>query len=363
MNTAEKVKILGEAGRYDSCGPKSCEVRVKKGLGGVYVAKAERNDCRIFKTLMKNTCTHDCGYCANSASCKKGGKKAEYKPRELADVFSYMRKKMQVDGLFLSSAVTGDPDKVTEDMVEALEIIRNERRFRGYVHFKVLPGTSRHLIDQAAVLSSRMSINIEAPNGSVMGEMSTTKDFRTDILKRQRWISRLKLPGGQSTQVILNRLSTDREVLRMASWEYREMDLRRVYYSGFKPVSGTPLGKEREEPQSRQNRLYNADFLLRDYGYAPKEIFSIMDDGMLPFGDPKMEIAKASFDGPLDINEASYEELIRVPGIGPRTARKILDNGNVQKLGDLHRLGGWTKRAEPFIKINGRHQSMLCDFR
>ena len=333
-------------------------MKVRKGLGGVYTAKAEHKDCRLFKTLMDNRCSHDCRYCGNSSSCTRKREHASYEPRELADVFSYMRRELDVHGMFLSSAVCGDPDVVTERMLEAVRIIRHEQGFAGYVHFKVLPGTSRELISQAAELSDRMSINIEAPNGSVMGEMSGTKEYGTDIVRRQRWVSAHRLPSGQTTQMIVSGMATDREILRSASWEYAEMGLRRVYFSAFRPLQGTPMGTERGESALRQNRLYNADFLMRDYGYSLKELFCAMDGGMLSGGDPKVEIAKATMDGPLDIEGASYEQLIRIPGIGPATARDILaKKGRIRTWRELGTLGGWTKRARPFLKVGGKWQS------
>ncbi|MFH1405369.1 MAG: helix-hairpin-helix domain-containing protein, partial [Patescibacteria group bacterium] len=325
MNTFEKAKILGSAGKYDSCGPKMCEVNVDKGLGGIYYAKAEHKTCRIFKTLMDNSCKFDCKYCANSKdSCDK--QKTSYNPKELATLFNWLHKNLEVDGLFLSSGVAGNPDRVTENMIESVRILRHKFRFRGYVHFKVLPGTSYELIKQASELSNRMSINIESPNKSVMSELSSCKDFKTDILRRQAWISKMKLSSGQTTQMIINNLASDKDVLKMVDWEYKNIELRRMYYSAFRPVKGTALENEKAEPLWRQNHLYNVDFLIRQYDYKVKEFDAIMDDGMLPNKDPKMAMAMANFDGAIDINEASYPELIRIPGIGPKTAKRISES-------------------------------------
>jgi predicted DNA-binding helix-hairpin-helix protein len=356
MNVLEKAKILSNSGQYDSCGPKSCEVKVKSGLGGIYYAKAEHKTCRIFKTLMNNSCKFDCKYCANPCAKKKAG----YEPKELATLFDYLQKSLAVDGLFLSSGVSGNPDKVTEKMLEAVKILRFNYKFKGYIHFKILPGTSYELIKQASELSTRMSINIEAPNKSALSELSSCKDYKIDILRRQAWISKMKI--SQTTQVIVNRLSTDFEVLKMANWEYDALELKRIYYSAFRPVKDTPLENEKPESKLREHRLYNVDFLLRRYNYRLKEFKEIMDDGMLPREDPKLALAKMNLE-PVDINECSYGELLRVPGIGPKSAKNItLFKSKIKKYEQLKDMGVVLNRAKPFIRMNGLVQSRITEF-
>jgi len=360
MDVLEKARILTNSGEYDSCGPKMCEVRVKEGLGGIYYAKAEHKTCRLFKTLMTNECKYDCKYCANAKSC---GKKVAYEPEELAKVFMHLVKNLNVHGLFLSSGIGADADKTTEKMVEAVHLLRFKYNFRGYVHFKALPGVSYELIKQASLLSTRMSINLEAPNKSVLKEMSSCKDYKNDILKRQAWISKFKLSGGQTTQMILNHLSTDKDVMKMMDWEYDNLNMRRIYFSAFKPVKGTEMENEKPESLLRQNHLYNVDFLRRSYGFKLKEFNVIMDDGMLPKEDPKLALAKATFDKAIDVNEADYDELIRVPGIGPVTAKKIIERKEpIKRYEDLAKLGGWVERAKPFISVDGKRQKMLIEF-
>ncbi|MBU1029948.1 MAG: radical SAM protein [Nanoarchaeota archaeon] len=361
MDLFEKAKILGSAGEYDSCGPKMCEVKVQSGLGGIYHAKAEHKTCRIFKTLMDNTCSFDCKYCANASGCKK--KAIRYEPDELAKVFDFLNKNLSVDGLFLSSGVSKDPDTATKRMIEAVKIIRQKKGFNGYIHFKVLPGTSYELIKQASKFSTRMSINIEAPNKNILSELSSCKDYKIDILKRQAWISRLELSSGQTTQMMINNLATDKEILRMARWEYDKLSLKRVYYSSFRPVKGTPLEHEKQEPFSRQNHLYNVDFLMRDYKFKLEEFELIMNDGMLPNKDPKLSLAMNFFDKPIDINQASFNDLIRVPGIGPISAKRILEsNRKIKRYSELQNFGVWINRAKPFIEVDGKKQKMLTAF-
>ncbi len=357
MDILQKARILGDAGRYDSCGPKACEVKVQNSLGGLYHAQSELKDCKMLKTLMDNSCSHDCKYCQNSTNCKN--KKASYTPDELDKVFTHVQKTLDVNGLFLSSGVAGDADKATEKMIDAVKLVR--KHFRGYVHFKVLPGTSYHLIKEASQYANRMSINIEAPNSSVLSELSTVKDYKTDILRRQSWLAKLNV--NQTTQMMINNMATDKDVLKMVGWEYKTFNLKRIYYSAFRPVHGTPMENEKPGSLLRQNHLYNVDFLLRAYNFKVKEFNLIMADGMLPKEDPKLAMAKVNFDKPIDINDCTYEELIRVPGIGPDTAKKILfTKEKITSYSQLHNFGGWIKRAKPFIEVDGKRQKMLCEF-
>jgi len=360
MDALTKARFLSDAGKHDSCGPKSCGVDLQPTLSGLVHAKSEHPNCRMFKTLMSNTCIHDCAYCVHRAGCTQ--KKMAYTPDELAKVFLYMYKQFDVNSLFLSSGVTKDADSAFEPMLEAIRLLREKYFFHGYIHTKVLPGTSKDLIVQAAKYSSRMSINIEAPNEHAINELSSTKSFKSDILRRQAWIKQQNLSGGQSTQLIVNNISTDRDILQMMDWQYKKMQLRRVYFSAFEPVHQTPLAYEAPTPKWRETRLYNIDFLLRDYQFTKQEIMSIMDDGMLPKTDPKVALARSFFDGVVDIKQASYEELIRVPGIGPVTAKRVQETKSIHSFQQLSKLGVQLNRAAPFIALNGSRQKTLFSF-
>jgi predicted DNA-binding helix-hairpin-helix protein len=370
MNTLEKARVLGDAGKYDVCGGEICKppefTTGLENLPGIIKAKTQNGHfCSLLKTLYTNSCKFDCKYCANrgGSGCQK--KLAEYKPPELASLFNVLVSKGIVTGLFLSSGVAGDPDRVTEKMLKAVRLVRYRYHFNGYVHFKVLPGTSRELIRQASELATRMSINIEAPNKSRLNELSSVKELQSDIIKRQAWIKKMRLRGGQTTQIIIGASDeTDLEVLRMARWEYTKMDLRRVYYSAFSPVRHTPLEKKQKVPQARANHLYNCDWLLREYEYKLKEIKECLIDDMLPNKDPKVAIAEQVLTDPVNIEDASYEELIRVPGIGLKTAQNIISMRDNKKLDSkmLRRKGVVMQRAAPFIRVNGEQQKRLGAF-
>ena len=338
---------------YDVCGSKA-------GLAHVYDASSPRGTCPLMKSLMSNKCVFDCRYCVNNRKTRQDN--LEFAPKEMADTFMHLYRSRKVEGLFLSSAVVKDPDFMTEKMLEVVEMLRFSYHYRGYVHFKVLPGVSYSLIKRAAPLADRLSINIEAPSKSRLISISSNKDFRNDILRRQAWIKRLH--SNQTTQMIVGAAGeSDLEILRMADWEYRSFQLRRIYYSAFRPVEGTELENKKPESLDRQNRFYNVDYMLRKYGIKFDEFRDILDDEMLPSGDPKVHLANSYFDRPIDLNDAVYEDIIRVPGIGPKTAEKILEAQNskekLRSRKDISKTGVILKRAEPFLRIDGYVQSRL----
>jgi predicted DNA-binding helix-hairpin-helix protein len=366
MNVLEKAKILGDAGKYDVCGGKLCpNPKIEKGLKnmpGVVRVKGKVS-CSMLKVLQTNACSFDCKYCSNRAGCEK--KVAKLKPEELANLFVKLKEKNIVDALFLSSGITKDPDFTTEKMLETAKLVRYKHKFRGYMHFKIIPGTNRDLIKQASYLADRLSVNIEAPSKGHLSELSSVKEFRTDILRRQAWIKQQNPRAGQSTQIIVGAGDeTDLEVLKIANWEYKNLDLQRCYYSSFRPVKGTPLEKNKGEKQSRANHLYNADFLIREYGYKLKEFKEAMPEDMLPEKDPKLAIAEATITDPINVEDASYEELIRVPGIGIPTAKNIIKRREEKKIDSkfIKQSSIIMKRAAPFIRVNGESQKRLSGF-
>ncbi|MBN2518106.1 MAG: radical SAM protein [Candidatus Altiarchaeota archaeon] len=368
MTSSEKIAALGEAGRWDLSSTILTTGMEKEGLvpGTIYPSFSDNTKFSLFKTLMTNACSFDCRYCENSKYCKK--KIFSYEPGELAKVFAQLYSNRQVDGLFLSSGVAGDPDTTMRKMVDAIKLIREKFGFRGYIHLKVLPGSSRDLITEARAYANRLSINIEAPNKARLDELSSMKDFDRDILRRQEWIRDLKPSGGQTTQMIVGAAEeTDLEILKTADWEYETMGLRRVYYSPFKPLPETPLEKRENTPQARVHRLYCVDFMLRKYGIPLDEFREVMAEGNLPPGDPKVHLALERFDEPLDLNNAGYEDLIRIPGIGPVTAYCItaLQNKSLplRKRRQLQSLGVRLKRAQPFLKIDGHSQKKLSEYK
>ncbi|MBD3313384.1 radical SAM protein, partial [Candidatus Woesearchaeota archaeon] len=339
MDAVSKIKTLGAGARFDSCGCSTCiksDDRIPKTplQHAIYEANGEGGmKTKLFKTLMTNSCSYDCRYCNNSSSCRRRSAKAEYTPEELARTFKALYNDGSVHGLFLSSGIMPDADTAGERIVRAAEIIRRKYKFRGYIHLKVLPGENYDLVKRSAELATRVSINIEAPNKSRMSSLSSAKEYRSDMLRRQGWIRKLvkrcDVQAGQTTQMVIGAEDeTDEEILKMVDWEYEEMDLQRIYFSSFSPVQGTCLEARKAADPKREFRLYNCDFLLRKYGYNAKEFRQIMDDGMLPREDPKLALARMSFEGHIDVNDITKEELMRIPGIGPKSAMNILKMRN-----------------------------------
>ncbi len=369
MNTVEKLKILGASAKYDtSCGGDERRKRPEQPQYGIYNAIAYGKCFPMLKVLQTNACVHDCKYCINSC---KGREKTAFEPRELANVFGNFLRMGYVEGMFLSSAVGDDPDLATEKMIETAEIVRGGLGFGGYIHLKALPGSSRDYVERLCELANRVSINIEAPSAGRMNELSSTKAFRNDILRRMGWLGEMKRIGrltNFTTQFVVGANGeSDLEYLRMSKWMYGHFGLWRAYFSSFSPVPGTGLEKRVPENPLREHALYQADWLLRDYGFEVEEVEEIVgENGRLPVGeDLKMTFAEARPDAyPVDVNDAKFSELVRVPGIGPTSANRIVRARNegkrITSIGDLRTAGVALKRAANFITIDGNgRQSRL----
>lgn len=350
-----KVNTLMQANHHDTCGPKS-----RPDLGAIYHSKNNRKGCLLFKTLYTNACINDCSYCINTSKDKK----QSYTPKELSETFINLYKNNLVEGLFLSSAIPKDSGKIMEDMLSTVELIRYKYHFNGYIHMKILPGATYDNIKRASRLAQRLSINIEAPNADRLSDLSSTKDYKIDILRRQRWLKNMNLPHGHTTQFIVGAAGeTDLEILNMLDYEYNNLDLTRGYFSAFTPCEKTALENKEKTPKLRETRLYNTDFLLRKYNYKIKDIEEVLDDNNnLRTEDPKVLIAKNQIKKPLDINSATYSDLVRIPGIGEITAKRIIHKRKtcpIKRRLDLKNAGVIIKRADPFLKINGWSQKRI----
>ena len=366
-----KLKFLADSAKYDLCNYISgnIETYADGKIPGVYNSTTPNGQCiPIFKVLMTNKCSNDCKYCINNIKSKSEFYK--YEPIELSNLFLEYYNKRYVEGLFLSSGIGDSIDLSMENEIEVAKILR-EQGYDGYIHLKILPGTSFDLIKRAMRLANRVSVNIESPTPDGLEEITSTKNFKIDILRRMKWISNLSKKdsnlavSGQTTQFIVGATDeTDEEFLKRSKWLHDKFKIRRSYYSAFSPLQDTPLEKHSKPHPMRTARLYQADFLLNSYKFDFKELVFDENGKIETDVDPKYTFAMHNLNlFPIDINESSYDELIRVPGIGKTSASRILTlrkhGVKMNKLEELKNLGVSVNRAEPFIKLKNSYQSVL----
>ncbi|MFW9904114.1 MAG: putative DNA modification/repair radical SAM protein [Candidatus Thorarchaeota archaeon] len=377
-----KIEILGDASKFDVCASMASprDVSGANRIGnpdkvGICHAFAPDGRCiSLFKVLMTNHCLYDCMYCVNNSN--KAKNKVMFEPDELTQAFMGLYLRNYVEGLFLSSGVWRSATDTAEKMVEALSNIRNKYHFQGYIHAKILPGTSKEHIKQIMEIADRVSLNVELPSSCRLSEVSSMKNYETDIIRCQKYIHQFIeegfVPAGQTTQFIVGTTGeSDHEILERLHWQYQNLDLRRGYFSAFTPIKGTPL-ESKKIPETyqrkRENFLYRVDWLFRRYQYGIEKIYSILDEeGMIPLKiDPKVSLALKDDIFPIDINEASLNELLQVPGIGEISSRRIINlrrvNKRIENYKDLQRLGVVLKRAKSFITVNGKRQTRLKEF-
>ena len=366
MSTLEKMKILTDSAQYDLCDYVSHNKSSQVNLPGIYEATGH-NGCKIplFKTLLTNKCKNDCKYCINQS--KRDFTRLELSPEELARAFLGYYNKGLVNGLFLSSGITGDEESTMEKQIETVHLLRSKYGYDDYIHLKVVPGASKDSIARAMALANRVSINIEAATPSGLAELSSTKDYHKDILKRLSWINSLQnksttYPNStHTTQLIVGANDeSDREILSRMKKIYKKSDLKRTYFSAFTPIEGTEFSDRQACSTDRTAKLYNADSLLNDYHYNVKELVFDENDRLSLEQDPKISAAKKMDIFPVEINSAPLVELIRVPGIGVKSARRIVSIRKKMPFSNkeqLRKLGVVVDRAEPYIKISGEYQT------
>lgn len=387
MDTMEKLRILTDAAKYDVACTSSGVDRAgaKGGLGsaaacGICHSFASDGRCiSLLKVLMSNVCAYDCAYCLNRRTNET--MRATFRPRELADLTISFYRRNYIEGLFLSSAVVGSPDYTCELMLQTLRILRVEYRFGGYIHVKAIPGADDALIRALGLLADRMSVNIELPSNESLTRLAPQKTkenilapmthIRDGIRENAHDLVRYRsaprfVPGGQSTQMIIGATpESDRQILRLTEGLYRKYALKRVFYSAY-----IPLVEDRSlpalntaPPLLREHRLYQADWLLRFYGFTAEEILDDAHPDFNPQLDPKCNWAvNHPEEFPVEVNRAPYEKLLRVPGIGVTSAKRILRARRTAKLDfdGLKRLGVVLKRANYFITCQGKSISRIC---
>ncbi|MBC5732906.1 MULTISPECIES: putative DNA modification/repair radical SAM protein [Lawsonibacter] len=382
MELLDKLTILADAAKYDAaCTSSGLDRAGRPGqLGSTTLAgcchsfSADGRCVTLLKVLMTNVCAYDCQYCVNRRS--NDVPRAAFTPRELAELTIQFYRRNYIEGLFLSSAVSGNPDCTTERMMEALRILREEYGFAGYIHAKAIPGADPLLTYRLGLLADRLSVNIELPSEQSLNRLAPDK-ARSAILAPMGQIrdgirlSRQELakyrhaprfaPAGQSTQMIVGATpESDLHILRLTEGLYRKYQLKRVFYSAYVPVSDSALLPARQEfkpPLLREHRLYQADWLLRYYHFRAAELLDETHPNFDPRLDPKCSWALRHMERfPVEVNRADYETLLRVPGIGVRSAQRILTARRCGGLtfAGLKTLGVVLKRAQYFLTCSGR---------
>lgn len=368
MDIQQKVKTLGQAAVLECEGPPALTREERKAHfidhSRVHVVHPQRGKIPIMRIMQTSACERNCYYCPFQAG--RNYRRVSLRPEELASAFDQMQHKKLVDGLFLSSGIIGGGVKAMDTMLDTVDIIRRNYQYRGYIHLKIMPGAETAQIERAARLADRLSINLEGANERRLAHLAPQKDFWQELLPPLYWVHQhlpdlgpWTRPPSLTTQFVVGPAGeTDRELLTTASSLYREANLARAYYSAFNPIQGTPFEHLPKTTPLREQRLYQADWLLRFYGFALEEL-PFDAQGNLPLsGDPKLAWAKAHLsERPIEINRAGRSELLRIPGLGPKTAEAIIAArrlGCLSALSQLKQLGVQTAKAAPFILLNGR---------
>jgi predicted DNA-binding helix-hairpin-helix protein len=322
----------------------------------------------LLKTLLSSVCERDCFYCPFRAG--RDFRRATFRPEEFAHTFMMLNQSKAAEGVFLSSGITGGGIQTQDKLLDTADILRSKLKFRGYIHLKIMPGVEKAQVERAMQLADRVSINLEAPNMERLARLAPHKQFIEELLQPLRWVEEIRQsqpaykgwngrwPSTVTQFVAGGADETDVELLTTTQWLHKNVRLKRAYFSAFKPISDTPLENKLPTDPMRQHRLYQASFLLRDYGFDLEEL-PFAQNGHLPLAsDPKLAWARASLAStPLEVNRAEKGQLIRIPGIGPKGAEAILAarrTGKLRDLSTLKKLGIIAERAAPYLLLDGQ---------
>ena len=383
MTVMDKLTILTDAAKYDAaCTSSGARRGSKKGYigntsssvaGCCHTFSADGRCVTLLKVLMTNCCVYDCKYCVNR--CSNDTRRAVFTPEELSELTIEFYRRNYIEGLFLSSGVLRDPDYTMERMIQVLHLLRNTHRFNGYIHAKTIPGASPELVERLGMLADRLSVNIElpseaglkalAPNKTKSAILQPMKQIRNTLTENKQELVKYRhapkfAPAGQSTQMIIGATpDSDRHILRLTQGLYDTYRLKRVFFSAYVPVVENSLlpTPDTKPPLLREHRLYQADWLLRFYGFRAEELLTDQDPNFNPLIDPKCNWALRHPEFfPVEVNTAAYEDLLRVPGVGTISARRILyaRRGGTLYHEDLKKLGVVMKRAQYFLVCKGK---------
>ena len=324
----------------------------------------------LLKTLLSSACERDCFYCPFRAG--RDFRRATFQPEEFANLFSKLNGSGAAEGMFLSSGLAGGGIRTQDQLLDTADILRNKLGFRGYIHLKIMPGAEKSQVYRAMQLADRVSVNLEAPNTDRLARLAPHKQFLDELLQPLKWVEQIRRsepaykgwngrwPSSVTQFVAGGADESDLELLTTTEWLHKNVRLGRAYFSAFSPIRDTPLENKTATDPLREHRLYQASFLLRDYGFDLEDL-PFVGDGNLPLAtDPKLAWAQKNLsERPVEINRADKRELMRIPGIGPKGAEAILRarrEGRLRELSNLRKLGIAVQRAAPFVLVNG-HRS------
>jgi predicted DNA-binding helix-hairpin-helix protein len=327
---------------------------------------------KLLKTLLSSACERDCYYCPFRAG--RDFRRATFKPQEFAELFMKLYQSNMAEGIFLSSGIAAGGANTQNKILDTAEILRNKLGFRGYLHLKIMPGAEKGQVLRLMQLADRVSINLEAPNTERLARLAPNKTFIEELFRPLKWVEEIRQtqpaykgwngrwPSTVTQFVAGGSDESDLELLTTTDWLMKNVRLKRAYYSAFYPIRDTPMENKAAVDPLREHRLYQASFLLRDYGFDLEDM-PFVQDGNLPLTtDPKLAWAQQNLQGkPLEINKAERRELLRIPGIGPKGADAILRARRVGKLRDLaalKKLGIVTTRIAPFVLLDGRRPEL-----
>jgi putative DNA modification/repair radical SAM protein len=378
-----KLRILSDAAKYDvSCVSSGVE-RKNNTVGGIgnasaagicHTWSADGRCISLLKILLTNDCIYDCSYCLNRVTNPTD--RATFTPEEVAELTIQFYRRNYIEGLFLSSAVEKSPDHTMENIYKVLELLRYKYNFWGYVHVKVIPGASPMLVQKTGMLADRMSVNIELPTReslkilapqkkieNIISPMSLINNEISRTIEDKKFFKNTPrfVPGGQSTQMIIGATpDNDKTILGMSQNLYERYNMKRVFFSAYIPVISSPNlpAISTMPPLVREHRLYQADWLMRFYYFHSEELFTETEQNLDLEFDPKMMYALRNINKfPIEINKASYEELLRIPGLGVTSAQRIMRERKNAELSydSLRKMKTVLKRAKYFITVKGKY--------
>ena len=369
--TLERLKMLTAQMHLEPAEDALCPQIPARRQDDIYVGQASLPNgqkIKLLKTLLTSACERNCNYCPFRAG--RDFRRATFKPDEFAQTFMALHRAGAADGLFISSGIANGGITTQDKLIATAEILRQKYQYEGYLHLKIMPGAERAQVERAMQIADRVSINLEAPNTKRLEMLAPKKQFLEELVEPLRWVDEIRrdqpdILGWRGhwpssvTQFVVGAVGeNDLELLHTTDYLYRKLHLRRAYFSPFNPIPDTPLENQPAESVKREHRLYEASFLLRDYGFGLEEL-PFEGDGNLPLNtDPKLAWAQTNLaETPIEINRAPRSQLLRVPGIGLKGVEAILSGRRqnmIRSLVELRKIGVNPTRAAPFILLDGK---------